>query len=58
MDQVNGSIVQIQGGVVDVQFPGTNLPDLYEAIVVENDNGKTLILEVQKQLPGNSLFRP
>lgn len=53
MDQVNGSIVQIQGGVVDVQFPGTNLPDLFEAIVVENDNGKTLILEVQKQLPGN-----
>jgi F-type H+-transporting ATPase subunit beta len=53
MDQGNGIIVQIQGGVVDVQFPGSNLPDLYEAIEVVNEEGKILVLEVQKQLPGN-----
>jgi len=53
MDQSNGVIVQIQGGVVDVQFPGTNLPGLYEAIEVVSDDGKVLVLEVQKQLPGN-----
>ncbi len=53
MDQRNGVIVQIQGGVVDIQFPAENLPDLYEAIEVTNDDGISLILEVQKQLPGN-----
>jgi F-type H+-transporting ATPase subunit beta len=53
MDQQNGVIVQIQGGVVDIQFPAENLPDLYEAIEVINDDGNSLILEVQKQLPGN-----
>jgi len=53
MDQRNGVIVQIQGGVVDIQFPAENLPDLYEAIEVTNDEGNALILEVQKQLPGN-----
>lgn len=53
MDQQNGVIVQIQGGVVDIQFPAENLPDLYEAIEVLNDDGNAIILEVQKQLPGN-----
>ena len=53
MDQQNGVIVQIQGGVVDIQFPAENLPDLYEAIEVIKDDGNSLILEVQKQLPGN-----
>ena len=53
MDQVNGKVVQVQGGVVDIQFSEENLPDIYESIEIEKDGNDIIVLEVQKQLPDN-----
>ena len=30
-----GRVVQVQGSVVDVEFPADNLPEMYEAIEVQ-----------------------
>lgn len=53
MDQSNGQVVQIQGGVVDVKFTDTDLPEIYEALKVIPAEGSETVLEVQKQLPDN-----
>lgn len=53
MAQTDGKIVQIQGGVVDVEFPEDNLPDIYEALEVTRPDGRVDTLEVQRQLPGS-----
>ncbi len=50
MKKSTGQLVQILGGVVDVEFPSSDLPGLYEALEVERPNQKPLILEVEKQL--------
>lgn len=57
MDQKNiGRVVQILGGVVDVEFSEGDLPEIYEAIEIPLDDKKLLVLEVQKHL-GNSRVR-
>ncbi len=48
-----GRIVQIQGSVVDVEFPPENLPEIYEAIEVVDGDQPILVLEVQKFLGEN-----
>ncbi|MEA5077508.1 MAG: F0F1 ATP synthase subunit beta [Anaerolineaceae bacterium] len=53
MNQKTGTIAQIQGNVVDVDFSEGNIPQIYEALVVQGDNGQELILEVEKQLENN-----
>jgi F-type H+-transporting ATPase subunit beta len=52
MEQATGRLVQVLGGVVDVEFPAEDLPELYEAIVIERPGQPDMILEVQKQLEG------
>jgi len=56
MTKVPGQIVQILGGVVDVEFPADALPQIYDAVEVPLDNGKQLILEVEKHI-GNDWVR-
>ena len=51
--QYSGRVVQIQGGVVDVEFPEGDLPEIYEAIEIPLDDGEMLVLEVQKHLSNN-----
>ena len=51
--RAKGRVVQVLGGVVDVEFPNEQLPDIYEAIDVPRDNQETLVLEVQKHLGDN-----
>src|SRR3954447_17297090 len=49
----NGTIVQVIGPVVDVDFSATTLPKIYEALEIDFDvNGATtrLVLEVQQHL--------
>ncbi len=53
MEQPNGRVVQIQGGVVDVEFPAGDLPELFEAVIVIRPGAAEMTLEVQKQLPDN-----
>ncbi len=48
-----GSVVQIIGAVVDVQFPPESVPKIYDALKVDGDK---LILEVQQQL-GDGVVR-
>ncbi len=49
-----GHVVQIQGGVVDVAFPETDMPDIYEAVEIPfGDNGQHMVLETQKHLQNN-----
>jgi F-type H+/Na+-transporting ATPase subunit beta len=53
MAKSTGRVVQILGGVVDVEFSEGNIPGLFEAITVERDGNKPLVLEVQKHLGNN-----
>ena len=51
MKVIIGEIVQIIGPVVDVKFEDEkDLPEIYCALVVENPNGKKIILECQKHV--------
>ena len=50
-----GKIVQVMGPVVDVVFEQGELPDIREALEVEN-NGKKCIMEVSQHL-GNRVVR-
>ncbi len=49
---LTGKVVQIQGGVVDVEFPADDIPEIYEALEVPVD-GETVVLEVERQLKNN-----
>jgi F-type H+-transporting ATPase subunit beta len=55
MEKYNGKVLQVLGGVVDVQFPPDNIPDLFEALEINNDDGTKIILEVQKQLANSAV---
>lgn len=55
MENKNGKVLQVLGGVVDVQFPPDNIPDLFEALEINNGDGTKIILEVQKQLPNSAV---
>ena len=48
-----GTVIQIIGAVIDVEFPKENLPKIYDALEVE---GNGLVLEVQQQL-GDGIVR-
>jgi F-type H+-transporting ATPase subunit beta len=56
MANANGRVVQILGGVVDVEFSEGNVPELFEAITVDREGKDPLVLEVQKHL-GDSWVR-
>ena len=53
MEESNGRVVQVLGGVVDVEFPPEQLPDIFEAIEVPREDQEPLVLEVQKHLGNN-----
>jgi len=52
----NGKVVQVQGGVVDVEFPAGNMPDIFHALRIPRDGQPPLTLEVQLHL-GNQIVR-
>mgnify|MGYP000713558252 CR=1 FL=1 len=53
MVKATGRVVQVLGGVVDVEFPPEQLPEIYEAIEIPRDGNLPLVLEVQKHLGNN-----
>lgn len=53
MARVKGRVIQILGGVVDVEFPPEQLPEVFEAIEVPREDKEPLVLEVQKHLGNN-----
>ena len=56
MAEATGRVVQILGGVVDVDFGDNKLPEIYDAVEVLRGDEKPLILEVQNHL-GNGWVR-
>ena len=48
----NGKVVQVIGTVVDVEFPPDQLPNLFDALEVDNQ-GERLLLEVQAHVGNN-----
>jgi F-type H+-transporting ATPase subunit beta len=50
---VEGKIVQCIGAVIDVEFPRSDMPKIYDALILE---GSELTLEVQQQL-GDGVVR-
>jgi F-type H+-transporting ATPase subunit beta len=45
-----GKVVQVLGGVVDVEFPPDNLPNIYDALEIARDGQDDLVLEVQQHM--------
>lgn len=56
MAEAKGRIVQVLGGVVDVEFPSGDLPEIYDALEIEREGDLPMVLEVQKHL-GNHWVR-
>ena len=50
MAKATGHVIQIQGSVVDVEFPEGELPDVFEALEIPREDGGPLVLEVEKHL--------
>jgi F-type H+-transporting ATPase subunit beta len=53
MAKAIGRVAQILGGVVDVEFPEGQTPEIYEAIEIEREGKEPLVLEVQKNMGDN-----
>src|SRR5512138_3592085 len=47
-----GQVMQVTGPVVDVEFPPEQLPEIFNALEVQND-GHSIVLEVEQQLGDN-----
>ncbi len=50
MANARGRIVQVLGGVVDVQFPPGDLPNIYDALEIPRPGAAPLVLEVQQHM--------
>jgi len=48
-----GKVRQVIGVVVDVDFSGSELPPIHNALELKRDNGKRLVFEVQQHLGEN-----
>src|SRR4030042_2261962 len=53
MARLTGQVVQVMGGVVDVEFPIGQLPDIYDALEIPREGQFPLVLEVEKHLGNN-----
>src|SRR5512139_3806861 len=49
-----GKVIAVRGGVVDVEFPPDELPEIYHALEIARD-GKKLVLETQQHLGDNAV---
>ena len=56
MHKAIGKVAQIQGAVVDCEFPIDDLPEIYDAVEVPREDAGTIVLEVQKHL-GDGMVR-
>ncbi len=49
----NGTIAQIIGAVVDVEFDSQSMPGIYNALTVESGAGEKIVMEVQQHVGNN-----
>ena len=52
MNNQKGTVVQVMGPVLDIRFPEDNLPELLQAISVQNGE-QTIIAEVAQHIGDN-----
>ena len=50
----HGKIVQVMGPVVDVEFPDNDLPNIKDALEVDN-HGKKCIMEAAQHIGNNTV---
>jgi F-type H+-transporting ATPase subunit beta len=48
-----GSVIQITGPVVDIEFPAGHLPAIYNAVAIQREGQPDLVCEVQQHLGNN-----
>ncbi len=53
MALIYGQVVQVQGAVVDCEFPPGELPEIFDAVEVPREGTEPLVLEVQRHLGGH-----
>ncbi|MDO5478582.1 MAG: F0F1 ATP synthase subunit beta [Clostridia bacterium] len=53
METVKGKVIQVMGPVVDVRFNEGELPEIYNALKIDN-SGKTLTVEVAQHIGDNT----
>jgi F-type H+-transporting ATPase subunit beta len=53
MENSTGRVVQIQGAVVDVEFPAENIPNVYEALEIPRKDSRPMVLEVERNMGNN-----
>src|SRR5579864_946502 len=51
----DGHVSQVIGAVVDVQFPPGEQPELFEALEVKTQDGRTVVLEVEGAIGDNTV---
>ena len=51
-----GKVVQVIGPVIDIKFDSDSLPNLYNSIHIDLDEGKELIAEVEQHV-GDDIVR-
>jgi len=51
--KATGEVVQIVGPVIDAQFPADAVPEIFDALTIDREDGSTLVLEVQQHLGEN-----
>ena len=56
MKQATGRIVQVNGSVIDIQFPADDLPGIYEALEIIRIDQDFLVVEVEILLD-NGIFQ-
>ena len=55
MELIKGKISQIIGPVVDVQFSAERLPRIHDALTIERQQGRRMVIEVQQHLGENTV---
>ena len=55
MAEVHGTVTQVLGNVVDVEFPAGELPDIFDAVQIMREDEDDLILEVELHLGESSV---
>ena len=56
MADIRGTVTQVLGNVVDVEFPAGELPDIFDAVEIPREGQDDLILEVELHL-GDGVVR-
>ena len=55
LNATEGIITKIIGPVIDVEFPDGNLPNIYTALNIYNENGEKIVAEVEQMLGSNKV---